>query len=213
MELQMVDRQQELQLLDSVLAGDRSASRSFFNRYNCTIEMCVRKVLRGTNRPATEDEIRDLVSEVWVSLFEDDKRPLRRFDPQRDVRVSTWIGLLARNKTIDRLRCSRQRTLSIDATDEASEPPAETPLPCEQLEDRECRAIAASALAELTPEDRAFMEAWYVDAREPEDLAREFGISVGTVYSRRFKIQEKLTRAINRRCKPRGGCGIRRTVH
>jgi RNA polymerase sigma-70 factor, ECF subfamily len=196
-----MDRQEELQLLSAVLDGDSHASRSFFHRYNCTIEMCVRKVLRSGNRRAHDEDVRDLVGEVWLSLLEDDKRPLRRFDPDREIRVSTWIGLLARNKAIDRLRGRQERTVSLeDSVDE--EPPAEAPLPSEQLEASEERAIASRALDELGGDDRAFLEAWYTDGREPETLARTFDISVGTVYSRRFKIQAKLARSIRRLCKP-----------
>jgi RNA polymerase sigma-70 factor, ECF subfamily len=203
------ERQEELQLLLAVLDGDSDASRSFFNRYNCTIEMCVRKVLRGSNRPAHDEDVRDLVGEVWLSLLEDDKRPLRRFDPDREIRVSTWIGLLARNKAIDRLRGRQERTVSFEDTGD-DEPPAPAPLPCEQLEAREERAIASRALDELGRDDRAFLEAWYTDGREPETLAKTFGISVGTVYSRRFKIQAKLARSIRRLCKP---ARASRTLH
>ena len=186
-----IDRQQELQLLSAVLDGDSHASRSFFNRYNCTIEMCVRKVLRTGNRPAQDEDVRDLVGEVWLSLLEDNKKPLRRFDPDREIRVSTWIGLLARNKAIDRLRGRHERTVSLEEPGN-EEPPAEAPLPSEEL---------GSA-------DRSFLEAWYTDGREPETLAETFGISVGTVYSRRFKIQAKLSRSIRRLCKP-----TQRTLH
>jgi len=211
------ERQQELQLLSAVLDGDRRASRSFFERYNCTIEMCVRKVLRSRSRLASEDEVRDLVGEIWLSLLEDDKRPLRRFNPAREVRVSTWIGLLARNKAIDRLRGRQERTISLDQSGEGDEPSADAPLPSDQLEQREEQAIAARALDELPAHDRAFLEAWYLSEREPEDMAGDFGISLGTVYSRRFKIQAKLTRSIRKLCKPRRRPASRRptprTIH
>jgi RNA polymerase sigma-70 factor, ECF subfamily len=196
-----IERQQELQLLSAVLDGDHRASRSFFDRYNCTIEMCVRKVLRSRNRLASEDEVRDLVGEIWLSLLEDDKRPLRRFNPEREVRVSTWIGLLARNKAIDRLRLRQERTVSLDQS-EGDEPSADAPLPSDQLEQREEQAIAARALDDLSAHDRAFLEAWYLSEREPEAMAGDFGISLGTVYSRRFKIQAKLTRSIRKLCRP-----------
>ena len=192
------ERREELRLLTAVLHGDRRAGRRFFQRYNGTVEMSVRKVLRRAARRATEDDVRDLVGEIWLALLEDDKRPLRRFDPRRDVRVTTWIGLLARNKAIDRLRCTRSVAVSLEEVSETAEPTSPHPLPVEELETLEQRELARAALEQLRPHDRRFMEAWYVEERPPEDLARRFSISVGTVYSRRFKIQEKLTRAIAR---------------
>jgi len=126
-------------------------------------------------------------------------RPLRRFDPERHIKVATWIGLLARNKTIDKLRTSHLgRVVSMDQDDQFPEPPSPRPLPPEDLERREREALAYRALEQLTDEERRFIKAWYVDDCPPEELADAFGIAVGTVYSRRFKIQEKLARTVDR---------------
>ncbi len=188
------DRGAELRLLSAVLAGDRYAGQAFFRCYNGTIERTVRKVL-GARR---EEEIRDLVSEIWLSLYEDDKRPLRRFDPRRETRLSTWIGLLARNKAIDRMRSARlRRVVSIEELG-VPEPTCAEPLPSEQLEREQQRELAERALAELRASDRRFLEAWYAEDCSPEELARREGISVGTVYTRRFKLQAKLTRHARR---------------
>jgi RNA polymerase sigma-70 factor (ECF subfamily) len=190
------ERQQELQLLSAVLEGDRRASRSFFERYNCTIEMCVRKVLRNNQRRPSDEDVRDLVADVWLALMEDDKRPLRRFDPARRIRVATWVGLLARNKAIDRLRGRQDHAVSLEQPLGDNDVPAEAPLPSEQIEAQEEQRLAREALARLSPADRAFLEAWYLEKNQPGELAKRFGISVGTVYSRRFKIQAKLARSV-----------------
>jgi RNA polymerase sigma-70 factor (ECF subfamily) len=202
------ERTEELRLLGAVIAGDRRASHRFFHRYNTTIERSVRKVLGQ----AREAEVPDLVSEVWLSLLEDDKRPLRRFDPGREIRVATWIGLLARNKAIDRLRSARlRRVVSLEELG-TLEPPSTAPIPSEQLERAQERELALCALAELKSRDRRFLEAWYVADCTPEELARREGISVGTVYTRRFKIQAKLAKCARRlerrprRWPSRGAC-------
>lgn len=196
-------RHQELRLLSAVIDGHSGARRCFFMRYTTVIEARVRQVLRRCGVYLAEEDIKDMVSEIWLSLFEDDMRPLRRFDPERQIKVSTWVGLLARNKTIDRLRTAHLgRTVSMDADNDLPEPASPDPLPPEALEQRERQTLAARALDALSGEERRFMEAWYVDDRPPEDLADEFGIALGTVYSRRFKIQAKLTRAVRRLNRP-----------
>jgi RNA polymerase sigma factor (sigma-70 family) len=208
----VAERQDELNLLSGVLGGNAAASDSFFRRYNWTIEMSVRAVLQRSRRQISEDDVSDMVGEIWVSLLEDDKRPLRRYDPARDIRVSTWIGLLARNKTIDRLRTTHDVTVSIEEATEAQEAPSLKPLPPEEIEEWETRRLAARALSQLSEEDGAFMEAWYLEGQTPEVLARRLGISVGATYSRRFKIQQKLTRSVHRlrRSRPRA---ISPTIH
>jgi RNA polymerase sigma-32 factor len=65
------------------------------------------------------------------------------------------------------------------------------------------RSWLSEALEALSAADRAFLEAWYLEQRDPVTLAEEFGIALGTVYSRRFKIQAKLARSVRRLCRTR----------
>jgi RNA polymerase sigma-70 factor (ECF subfamily) len=199
---QCSDREDELRLLAAVLNGDTRACKCFVQRYTSVIEARVRRILCGAKGKVSEEDIQDMVHEIWVSLLEDDMRPLRRFNPNRQIKVSTWIGLLARNKTIDKLRTTHGRTVSMDEMGGGHEPASSAPLPHEMLEQQEHRAIASEAMEQLSEEDRRFLEAWYLDETEPEKLAKRFGIAVGTVYSRRFKIQAKLTRAVKRLARP-----------
>lgn len=197
-QLDQWDRQQEMNLLSAVLAGDTRAECHFVIRYRKVIEARVRRVFSRYRRDMTEEDIQDMISDVWLSLFEDDMRCLRRFDPSRKIKVSTWISLLTRNKTIDRLRTSNSRTVGLDDVTEGFEPSSPSPLPSEELDRRERRKLACQALGRLSRSEQRFIRAWYVDEVRPEKLARQFGIAIGTVYSRRFKIQSKLARAIGR---------------
>jgi RNA polymerase sigma-70 factor, ECF subfamily len=205
-----IERLEELALLNAVLEGDRVAGHSFVQRYTFTIESCVRSVFHRRRLSVTEDDVRDMVSDIWVSLLEDDKKPLRRFDPARDIRVATWISLLARNKIIDRLRTTHECTVSLRDMTGVLEAPATAPLPAEELEERECQALANQALQDLRPKERRFLEAWYVKKSTPEEIARELNISVATVYSRRCKLQQKLSRTIRRMNRPQR---ISNTIH
>lgn len=192
------ERKEELQLLSAVLEGDTTASTSFFYRYNPTIEMCVRRILKRSKFSFSEEDIRDLVNDIWVSLLEHDMRPLRRFEPQREIQLKTWISLLARNKTIDRLRSLPEELFYTEDVDRAKDLPSPRPLPTDELEGREYSNMVRDAMQKLTPEDRSFFLAWYTDNCDPIELAHQFGISIGTVYSRRFKIQAKLSRFVRR---------------
>jgi RNA polymerase sigma-70 factor (ECF subfamily) len=197
-QLDQWDRQQEANLLSAVLDGDTGAGCHFVHRYRKVIEARVRRVFSRYRSDMTEEDIQDMISEVWLSLFEDDMRCLRRFDPSRKIKVATWISLLARNKTIDRLRTSNRRTMGLDDVAEGFEPPSPSPLPSEELDRQERRKLACQALGQLSQNEQRFIRAWYVDEVRPKKLARRFGIAIGTVYSRRFKIQSKLARAIGR---------------
>jgi len=85
----------ELCLLQRVLRGDRRAERAFIERFVPVVEGCVRRLARSGR--ASAEDLEDMIGDVWVLLWENDKHRLRCFNPSREVRVSTWIGVLARN--------------------------------------------------------------------------------------------------------------------
>jgi len=188
-------RVEELELLGAVLDADPEAEAAFVVRYSALIEHCVRRVARSRASWVTRDDLQDIISEVWVSLWERDKLRLRRFDPSRRVKVSTWIGMLARNCAIDWLRAHQDRALAAQVLPDLA---GRDPLPTEQVEHRERWELASRALKRLSDEERRFMRAWYVDGRDSRDLARQLGITVATVYTRRFKIVAKLAQVVDR---------------
>jgi len=185
----------ERKLLIDMLDGDPEAEREFVERFVPLIERCIRRLARSHCSWITEEDIRDIVGEVWVNLWDNDKHRLRRFDPSRPIKVSTWVGLLARNRTIDWLRSQTPRTVSlgeeVDVEHESSQP-----TPQEVVERREREQLAGQAINGLNRDDRRFMRAWYVEGRDGKDLATSLGVAVATVYSRRFKIVAKLARSV-----------------
>jgi len=193
-------RREELRLLLAVLRGEREAEEAFVERYTSIVEFCVRALSR--NRGVSEEDIEDIVSEVWLSLWEKEKHRLRRFDPARAVRVSTWVGTLARNKTIDWLRAQHPPALSLSS--EGSWEPSDSAPPVEEeLERRQCLELARLAIEQLSQQDRGFLEVLCSEEHETEDLARRLGIAVTTVYTRRFKIAQKLSRLVESLESPR----------
>lgn len=186
-------RREELQLLLAVLRGERRAEEAFVERYTAIVEYCVRALSR--NRGLAEEDIEDIVSEVWLSLWEKEKHRLRRFDPARKVRVSTWVGTLARHKTIDWLRARQPAALSL-STEESWEPTDTAPPPEELLERRQAVELARLAIEQLSQQDRGFLEVLCSEELGSEELARQLGIAVTTVYTRRFKIAQKLSRFV-----------------
>ena len=55
-----------------------------------------------------------------------------------------------------------------------------------------------AALEELSAEERAFVWDCFHDERATEEIAREQGVAVNTIYSRKFKIREKLAKIVRR---------------
>lgn len=189
-------RAQELDLLRRVLQGDQGASTAFCQKYEALIFGCVLKVLRRYTVAYSADDLADLVAEVWLTLLRDDKRKLKLFDPSRGLRVASWIGMLATNCTIDQLRLRAGDTAYLEDLSGVDQLLVDSRQPDSGIEERESAELARRALAELSIEERQFVLSCYHEERDPADLARDLGIAVNTVYSRKFKIREKLVRIV-----------------
>lgn len=182
----------EVGILCRVLEGDRAAAASFVRRYRATIEATVRRVYERAGWTPSREDVEDAVNETWLSLFDRQGENLRRYRVERG-RLSSWIALMARNRTLDRLKTAYVRRTWLGSM---LEEPSPDPGPPEQLELRERCSMAERAFERLAGEDRRFLEAWYVQQREPAELAAELGVTVTTVYTRRLKLQQKMARQL-----------------
>jgi len=68
--------------------------------------------------------------------------------------------------------------------------------PRDVVEAREEAELARAALDQLSSDERAFVVDCFRDERSPEELARALGVTTNTVYSRKFKIREKLQKIV-----------------
>ena len=110
--------QAELELLKTALAGDRDARRRLADRLLDEIQREVAYCLMRAARPSGRDprqEVRDIVHDVLVMLFDNDARELRRWDPDRGRSLDSFVRLLARRRAV--------RILGRRRTDPWKEPP------------------------------------------------------------------------------------------
>src|SRR5690349_17914132 len=110
--LRKTDRDDELELLAAILAGQRRCWTEFKRRYERLIASCLMLTLRRYEVPFSQADVQDLIAEVWLDLLRDDLKKLRAFEPSRGFRLSNWIALIATRTTIDRLRTQRAETLA-----------------------------------------------------------------------------------------------------
>jgi RNA polymerase sigma-70 factor, ECF subfamily len=185
---------EEMELLDALLAGERNRWGEFVARYERLIASCVLKVLRRYGAMFTADDLDDLSGEAWLLLLRDDMKKLRQYRRDRGFRLASWIGLIATNSTIDQLRARDAETRPLEDVAESSVVSLDAP--DLDLDSRERAALARAALAHLTDEERLFVRDCFQEERSPEEMARERGVSINTVYSRKFKLREKLARIV-----------------
>jgi RNA polymerase sigma-70 factor (ECF subfamily) len=184
--------EKETRILKRMLDGDRLSAAVFVRRFRGIIERTVRQTYHRAGIPPRPEDVEDAIHETWLLLFEGECENLRRFQPEQG-KLTSWISMMARRRTIDRLRAAYSRRTCLGAVPEEA---SREPNPTEQLELQERCQLATRALNDLRREDRRFLEAWYLQGREPADLAAELGVTLTTVYTRRFKIQQKMARQV-----------------
>jgi RNA polymerase sigma-70 factor (ECF subfamily) len=184
----------DLNLLAAVLDGDTRAWDNFCRRYESLIISCVRRVLHRYGVSYNAVDLADFVAEVWVVLLHDDRRKLRQYDSTRGYRLSSWIGLIASNCTIDQLRAKTAEHSSLEDIRVPERLLVDNTSPHARLEQVEAAELARAAFARLNEDDRDFVVACFQEERSPAVLAEELGVSVNTIYSRKFKVRAKLVR-------------------
>lgn len=188
--------QSELALLERVLAGDGDAWADFCRRYENLIVGCVLRVLRRYGATFTHADLADMVAEVWVALLRDDRKKLRLYQADRGYQLTSWIGLIATNSTIDQLRLRQAETSYLEDISGADRILVDLGRPDTDLELHEAAELARRALSCLSDEEQAFVASCYHEERPPTEMAAELGVTVNTIYSRKFKVRQKLVRII-----------------
>jgi RNA polymerase sigma factor (sigma-70 family) len=191
----------ETALLEALLRPQPALSRQrlwvdFVRRYERLITSCVLKVLRRYGASFSSDDVDDLVNDVWVTLLRDDMKKLRQYDAARGFRIASFVGLVATNVTIDHLRSRQAETTPLDQVMEDFVSRYKV-VPRDYVEESEEVELANRALNRLSCEERSFVYEIFHAERAPEELARRLGVSTNTIYSRKFKIREKLARIVS----------------
>lgn len=181
----------ETELLARVLSREEAAWGELFRRYRRLMLRCVLKVGARCGRRLSEEDVNDIYADLCCSLVRDDSHKLRVYDPTRGARLSSWLGLLATNAAYDYLR-HMMRQPPQDELDEAVALPIDRPSALDALLERERYRKLDALLDGVTDKDRQFVELYYGDGMEPEEVAVTMGISVKTVYSKKNKLRNKL---------------------
>lgn len=185
-------QQADLTLLHEVLNGDDRAWRELLRRYRSLIYRCITKVTSRVSMALCEDDLDEIHAELCMNLLRDDMKKLRAYDPNRGVKLSTWVGMLAVNTAYDHLR-KRARFPRLAQSEATSpEPASAEPSPLDLLLGDERRRALTGLVRHLSSRDRRFVALYYDQALEPEQIAEIMRISVKTVYTKKHKIRAKL---------------------
>ncbi len=186
-------------LLRECLGGSRDAWHRFVERFSKLIYHSINKTLQSYACNLQQEDIEDIFNGIFLSIIENNYKKLRQFEGKKGCTLSSWIRLITIRHTIDFLR-GQKEYVSIDSetdfrpmveTIKDNNPSVEYYLQLSQTEMMLKKSIEA-----LPSPDRLFMELYYGKELPPEEIAVIMNVSVGTIYSKKNRIREKLEKSL-----------------
>jgi RNA polymerase sigma-70 factor (ECF subfamily) len=165
--------QQLVTLMHAIAQGDQDAFATFYEQTERLVFGLALRILG--NRETAEEVTTDIYMQIW--------RQAANFEMIRGTALS-WLMTIARTRSIDRLRSSshlRQETETLDTVVQHVAP-GDNPERLSIYAERS-RSVR-HALNQLTPEQRALIEAAYFEGLSQTELAERFALPLGTVKTR-----------------------------
>jgi RNA polymerase sigma-70 factor (ECF subfamily) len=161
-------------LLAAIGDGDRGALRQLYDRHAPWLLMRLRR--RGADAPLAEEVVQDTFLAVW-------RKP---HTYSGTGAVAAWIWGIGVRRLIDRLRQSRALQPLPQARDDVIVSAEDQVLLGVEFGD------LAGALARLSPELRAVVQATVLDGLTTREAAQLLGIPSGTVKTRMMRARAQL---------------------
>ena len=181
----------EGELLRRVLVHEDVAWAELVRRYRPVIFRCITRILGRMGSRLSSHDAEEVYAEVMMSLWRDDMRKLRLYDPERGAKLGSWIGLMAKNAAYDYLRSCINRPIP-EGDDRMADLDSGAASPLDDMLRSERRAQFEGMLAEHSPKDREFFSLYFGQGLSVEEVANEMGISVKTVYTKKHKLLTRL---------------------
>jgi RNA polymerase sigma-70 factor (ECF subfamily) len=174
------------QLIDAIARGGTDALARLYDRHAGVVYGLARRILPRVED--AEEVLQDVFAQVW--------REAARYDGSRGT-VAGWMIVLARTRSIDRLRAGRARP---DQHQPIEAPNVAIP---ERRPDPERAAISSEqarqvcrALDTLPGTQRELLELAYFEGLTQSEIAGRTGVPLGTVKTRIRTAMDMLRRAL-----------------
>ena len=171
------------ELVSAVTSNNQNAIvYLFYTKYSSTFQYHIYKLFNG------KVEVSDLVDEFFMFLLEDDWRRLRSFDPDK-ASLSTWISTVSFRFFRDYKRSKIDMNGLITISDQ-----------WETFRGDWMQSVEAGLMMDInkaiddikSDRDREIARRLFIDDKEYEAVAEEFGLTVDYVYTIKNRIVKQL---------------------
>jgi RNA polymerase sigma-70 factor, ECF subfamily len=188
-------RLEELVLARACAAGNERAWEIFLTRYRVTLYEAAYKIARE------ESAARELADSLYAELYGVSERGQERASKLRYYQgrgsLHGWLRTVVAQEYINRYRSTRRETSLDAALEDGRQFKAHEADPA--VTDSRAESAAAAELAELEPEERFLLAAYYLDRRTLAEIAKLQGVHESTI-SRKL---ERTTSGLRKRIRKR----------
>ena len=174
------------ELVQAIVERSPEAIAELYDRYSGMLKALSQRILHD---PSDAEEIlQETFLQVWNQAG--------RYDPKRSS-VSTWLVLISRSRSIDRLR-SRQVKLRTATAAGRENPDIHTsPKGVGNVLGQERRKRLQEEMARLPSEQSQVLELAFYGGMTQSEIAEHTGIPLGTVKTRTLLAMKKLRQALH----------------
>jgi len=176
----------DAELVERIALGrDPDALGELYDRFSGVLLAVIRRVVGAAG------DAEEVLQEVFIQVW----RQAPRYDRARSS-VSNWLSLIARSRSIDRLRKMQVKTRTAQAAF-LEDPKVDTsPEGARNVFTWERRLRLKAALDDLPTEQREVIELSFFRGMTQSEIAEKNGVPLGTVKTRTLLAMKKLRKAL-----------------
>jgi RNA polymerase sigma-70 factor (ECF subfamily) len=181
---------EDLLVVERACAGDAAHVERLVARLLPVVRSVMRNRLRGAADPGSMVE--DGTQELFLRLFADRGRVLRRWSPAAGLPLERYVALVADRLAVSLVRAWARGRDHATLEEVANTLTAGDPPPDQWLHSRQALGLLFDALAaRLSPLGRRLFELLFVEERSTESICEATGISADSVYAWRSRLRRR----------------------
>lgn len=175
----------DARLLEKIACGDQQALAELYDRFSGLLMALARRILGG------DGEAEEILQEVFLQVW----KQAGRYDSGRSS-VSTWLVLITRSRSIDRLRSQQVKDRTLGQLRQEKPDRHTSPEGPRSVLYGERRRRLREEMARLPNEQREVLELAFYRGMTQSEIADTTGIPLGTVKTRTLLAMKKLRKAL-----------------
>lgn len=173
-------QQKDLELLQALKLGKKSALSKLYDRYGAVVYGLALKILKDAQ------EAEDLTQEVFVTLWHNNT-----YNPARGS-LSNYLVVMTRSRAIDKLRSRTSRRKFLERWRQTTSTQPFSLSASEQIDIWDTSQHVRAALAQLPERQRQILEMAYFQDLSQSEIAKTLDIPLGTVKTSARQALKKL---------------------